>query len=1058
MLGSVPILTNLMVNFSFLRQQKQWVGIAAILLALSIPATIPFWQPDFFISADSPLHLWRVFELDRMLRTGVFYPRWATDLFFGYGYPVFNFYPPLAYYITETLHLLGFDIAVAIKIEFGITVLIAEAGMFLLSRDVFADAPESTWQKDAAALAAAVGFGYAPYFLIDIYIRGAIAETLGLAFLPLFFWSLRRVLSKPQLAGVMLAGICGALLLLSHNLTAFLTAPIIAFYALLRIFALPARPLRFKAFLGALTVAALALALSAFYWLPAVLELSMVYIGQPALSQGELHKTILEHFKTIQTVIQPQFFYDYPEAAYPLGATWVLLAVVGMTSAIIFLKRHARVEMIYFAIVCLVAGFGLLDVSRPVWLSVPALWVFQFTWRLTVLICLGGALAMGGWVVLIQRLTRQKFAVGAATVALVLVLMVSAMWDARAKPWYAPMPTASNPQALARYESNSNAFGMSSQNEYLPAWVKLLPNPVNPQVRVLRDADAALANAGLLDIQFQDIQPASAQFLVNAKQAAALTWRAFYYPDWYAWIDNQPAPLRASTRLGLLTLDIPAGTHTIRLTHASTPLRDLANGLTLLGVLVVCGGAVTMRRRGTRGWVLPLAILGAVILIFGLPQVRAVTAHPPPVTNVNLQVSDSLRLLGWSSERTSASTLTLSLFWQATQLMPKNEPTRIQLSDSAGKVWSSRTQLARYGVGDERYWIPNEIAPDVYDLFLPDNLPAGEFTFEIARGDLPFQRVGSMTLDGGSPSNSLPPIQNPIEARLGDSIHLLGVNASLADLHPNDSVPLTLFWRTDAGLTEDLIVFIHLLDKDGKLAAQQDGLSNNGFSPTMLWAPGAVIADHHTLKLPATLPPGIYQLVTGLYRYRNLQRLPVTVRNVPSEDDFVTLGTVRISADAPFSPAARLENKFGADIELRGLTLDVRAQQGNVLTAGGGGLPQTLAASPGQRLHLTLAWFARQPIPTDYTVYAHLVDANGALVKQQDNPPVGGNYPTTLWQAGERIVDDYQLELNDLPPGEYRLYVGMYASTDGTRLPVTAADGATLPNNELLVARITVSQ
>lgn len=1046
-----------MLNLFAPFKQKRGLWLLGILLALTIPATIPFWQPDFFIAADSPLHLWRVFELDRMLRAGVFYPRWASDLFFGYGYPVFNFYPPLAYYLTESLHLFGLDIAVAIKFEFALTVLIAEAGMFLLSRDVFDDALSEPWQKNAAGILSAVAFAYAPYFLIDVYIRGAIAETLGLAFLPLFFWSLRRVLAKPTIAGALVGGICGALLLLSHNLTAFFAAPVLAIYVLLRILAAPDRSLRVKALACAVGVAALALALSAFYWLPALLELRMVYIGQPALIQPQLHKTILEHFKTIWNVVQPQFFYDYPEAAFPLGAAWVVLALVGWASSLVFLGKHTRIEMIFFGVVSFIAGFGLLDVSRPLWQSLPALWVIQFTWRLTVFICVSGALAIGGWALLLQRLPLVRFVRAGAVLALILVLILSAMWNARAKPWYAPMPSASDPQVLARYESNSNAFGMSSENEYLPAWVKLLPNPVTPNVRVLKVTDTAFANAQPLDLQFQNIQPASWQFHVNASQAAPLTWRAFYYPDWYAWIDNQPAALRASTNLGLLTLDIPPGAHDILVTHASLPVRDVADSLTLLGLIVVTGWSIAARRRGVRGWRLPLALLGTAVLFFAVPQLVAIGAQPPPIANVNVQVDDSLRLLGWSSERTSPPALKLGFIWQATRLMPEKLPTHIQLVDAQGKVWSSLAQFARYSVGDERYWIPNELAPDIYDLFIPADLPAGQFTVQVARGDSSSVNVGTLALAHGGAADPLPPVTAPLDARLGDSIHLLGANVSLTNVRAGDSVPLTLFWRTDRSWTEDLSVFVHLLDRDGKLGAQQDSLSNNGFSPTTLWAPGSVIADHHTLQLPTTLHPGHYQLVTGLYHFKNVQRLPVFIGGAPSEDDFVSLGEVKIPADRPFTPTQRVQNEFGPAIELRGMTLNALDRNGAVSSTASGALPAALSTSARSTLQLTLEWFAQQAVPAEYTVYAHLVDANGALVKQQDNPPVHGYYPTTLWQPGERIVDDYELDLKSLPAGTYTLLVGMYESSTGTRLPATDSGGAELANRELQIAHITIA-
>src|SRR5512142_838275 len=94
---------------------RPWIRwfILALLVAV---AAYPLWSPaDFWSSYDGLLHLYRVFALDQTLRQGVVYPRWVLDLAYGYGYPIFNFYPPLAAYVSETLHLLGLVFPGAIK-------------------------------------------------------------------------------------------------------------------------------------------------------------------------------------------------------------------------------------------------------------------------------------------------------------------------------------------------------------------------------------------------------------------------------------------------------------------------------------------------------------------------------------------------------------------------------------------------------------------------------------------------------------------------------------------------------------------------------------------------------------------------------------------------------------------------------------------------------------------------------------------------------------------------------------------------------------------------------
>lgn len=86
-------------------------------------------------------------------------------------------------------------------------------------------------------------------------------------------------------------------------------------------------------------------------------------------------------------------------------------------------------------------------------------------------------------------------------------------------------------------------------------------------------------------------------------------------------------------------------------------------------------------------------------------------------------------------------------------------------------------------------------------------------------------------------------------------------------------------------------------------------------------------------------------------------------------------------------------------------------------------------------LELTLLWQATGAAPRPYTVFTQLLDAGGALVAQQDNWPVSGQWPPTCWRGGDNIPDRYTIALPaDLPPGSYSLIVGMYDAATGARL------------------------
>jgi hypothetical protein len=94
----------------------------------------------------------------------------------------------------------------------------------------------------------------------------------------------------------------------------------------------------------------------------------------------------------------------------------------------------------------------------------------------------------------------------------------------------------------------------------------------------------------------------------------------------------------------------------------------------------------------------------------------------------------------------------------------------------------------------------------------------------------------------------------------------------------------------------------------------------------------------------------------------------------------------------------------------------------------------------GQTLTVTLVWQALQKPPTRYTNFAHLEDANGGVMAQDDHEPKDGTYPTTHWAQDEMVRDTFRLRLpSNLKAGEYLLRAGWYDTNTQDRLSL--ADG-----------------
>jgi hypothetical protein len=92
---------------------------------------------------------------------------------------------------------------------------------------------------------------------------------------------------------------------------------------------------------------------------------------------------------------------------------------------------------------------------------------------------------------------------------------------------------------------------------------------------------------------------------------------------------------------------------------------------------------------------------------------------------------------------------------------------------------------------------------------------------------------------------------------------------------PGDIVPVTLFWETQASITERYKVTVQLIDQTGQLVTQRDMEPGAGLSPTDTWQPGQRVVDRYGLSLPVDLTPGRYTLLVALYHVSSGERLPL---------------------------------------------------------------------------------------------------------------------------------------------------------------------------------------
>src|SRR3989338_7921446 len=107
----------------------------ALILLASIIISLPLTVPGLFRIHDDQ-QVARLYLFDKSLKDGQFPVRWVDELGFGFGYPLFVFYPPLVYMLGEVFHLSGFGFIDSVKLVFFASILLSGVGMFVFVKEL----------------------------------------------------------------------------------------------------------------------------------------------------------------------------------------------------------------------------------------------------------------------------------------------------------------------------------------------------------------------------------------------------------------------------------------------------------------------------------------------------------------------------------------------------------------------------------------------------------------------------------------------------------------------------------------------------------------------------------------------------------------------------------------------------------------------------------------------------------------------------------------------------------------------------------------------------------
>ncbi|MBN1814538.1 MAG: hypothetical protein JXA14_22050 [Anaerolineae bacterium] len=873
-------------------------------LALALVAAAPFLvRPGLPRQTDAELHVYRAAELGYTLRAGAFYPRWAPDLYYGYGYPIFNYYAPLTYYLANVFDLLpGVDIVTGVKAVFVLGLVVASVGAYLLGRE---------FSGPAAGVLTAVSFTLAPYIVfIDPHARGDLAEHFAVCLLPLSFYAFHRLMGGAGGRGALLGSVLTlAAIVFSHNLMG-LTAGLLLFSYWVWLVLLNVG--RGRAGWGVL-VFVLAAAIVAFFWFPFLLERSAIKLD--VIDQKGGHFDFRNHFLTLGELLAPSRILDLgataPRFRYNLGIVQWLLALPAPAALVYFGIRkvfnfssftlpHSR-ALAYFVLVACGLILLMLPLSTIVWEHVPGMRYLQFPWRLLgpanlmLAVCAAGSLSL-------LLANRWCHLIAAACLLAVLLFSLPVLYP----PMWSPDFGGVAPQDIIAWEEESYALGTTSTGDFLPVKAALgtiypaqslvdsytQPGPID---RVNR---AALPKEARVEIVEQ--RALYDHFSVYTPKEFVFRLYLFYFPGWRVYVDGKEAEIGIAKPEGFITVFVPEGEHDVVVRFEDTPPRTIGwiiSALGLVGLVVT----LALMRPSIPGRQSPISNLRSLLWLGGLlvlsvflksmvidPQDGWLRYTSPPGQaqaaqyEVHANFGGQIELLGYDLPKPRVrpgEALPLVLYWRALTPMGENYQTFVHVARPLHLVWG---QEDRSNPGDfpTTRWPLDKYVWDAYEIHVPLGTPPGEYMVNVGVPSweggyrLPQVDQDGQTLGDGvviATVEVLPPCRQPDREDLDMTdamvafpeagVTLMGHEASRLARLPGEW-RIEFFWRADRDNPSMRIRDLVFLDAAGKEVWRVSGEPTQGVYPVEAWQSGEVVRDplHFEFTYPGVFELGEYQI------------------------------------------------------------------------------------------------------------------------------------------------------------------------------------------------------
>jgi len=553
-----------LINFVLWSGQKLGKLIPiSLLFFLIIPTFYKLFQPGFFPMQDD-LQAFRVYEMDKCFTDLQIPCRWVPDAGYQYGYPQFNYYPPLPYYLGAVLHRVGFQYIDSVKMLFVFGYVASAATMFIFIRSLIGGWP---------AFVASLLYTYIPYKAVEVYVRGALSEFWAQIFFPLILWAIYKLIKSGKSKYLIWFALSVFFLMTTHVLMTMIFVPVALIWTIFWLIQNNWKNLG-KIIWGGI----LGFGFSAFFVLPVLFERQFVH------TEGILsgYFDYRQHFVNLYKLfISGEWGYGssgFPNEKLNLSlgiVQWVAGLVIAPAVAFFGFKKNKKLSLITFGLVflSLASVFMIHMKSSFIWAKLPFLWYMQFPWRFLAvsifLLCI-----LGGFVIYFSG--RFRYVLGILLVVAAFALTIT---------FYIPKAWL-NISDVDKFSGTSwekqltiSIFDYLPLTATLPPWAKApdLPEVLRGNVKFLEYKKGSDYQTGTVEVSKDSV----------------IRLPLFDFPGMEVKVDGKETPHINNNCtgerycLGLITFSVPSGQHRIETRLTDTLIRRIGNILTMLSFVAL---------------------------------------------------------------------------------------------------------------------------------------------------------------------------------------------------------------------------------------------------------------------------------------------------------------------------------------------------------------------------------------------------------------------------------------------------------------------------------------